>query len=49
LNVTPKTIENWEHPNADRNCRIPATAFNVMRRLARDAGADSLGRIKVTA
>lgn len=47
LGVTAKTIENWEHPSADRNRRIPATAFNMMRRIAQqETACDSQGKIR---
>lgn len=47
LGVARSTVEDWESPHAHRNCRIPATAFNFMRRLAREQGCDSLGRMKI--
>lgn len=50
LGVSRQTVENWESPRPERNARIPATAYNVLRRLAqRETACDSQGRIRVTA
>jgi hypothetical protein len=41
------TVQGWEHPDPEKNRRIPSVAFNKMRRFARDAGFDSRGKLRV--
>jgi hypothetical protein len=49
LGVALSTVERWVTPpkGQEANCRIPGWAYEHMRRLAGDAGFDSLGKLRV--
>lgn len=41
------TVKAWMSRNPELNRRIPSVPFNKMRRLAREKGFDSLGKLRI--